>query len=71
MLLDPQGFGFVASGASTSPTGILGSLIEKRIETLERRVEGLEADVKQIRASMDSLRDMIIARLVEALARKS
>ena len=56
---------------STSPKEILGSLIEKRIETLERRVEELEADVKQMRSSMDSLRDMIIARLVETLARKS
>jgi chaperonin cofactor prefoldin len=45
--------------------------VEKRIEALERRVEGLEADVKQMRASMDSLRDMIIARLVETLAKKS
>jgi chaperonin cofactor prefoldin len=45
--------------------------LEKRMEALERRVEGLEADVKQIRSSMDSLRDLIIARLVETLARKS
>ncbi len=45
--------------------------VEKGIEALERRVEGLEADVKQMRASMDSLRDLIIARLVETLARKS
>ncbi|MEM4969946.1 MAG: hypothetical protein QXE01_01695 [Sulfolobales archaeon] len=41
-----------------------------RIELLEKRVEGLETDMKQLRASMDSLRDLIINRLVEALVRR-
>ena len=45
-------------------------ILEKRIEALEKRIEGLESDMKQLRASMDNLRDLIIARLVEALIKK-
>ena len=41
-----------------------------RIELLEKGVEGLESDMKQMRASIDSLRDLIINKLVEALAKK-
>ena len=45
-------------------------MLEKRIEVLEKRIEGLESDMKQLRVSMDNLRDLIIARLVEALIKK-
>jgi chaperonin cofactor prefoldin len=41
-----------------------------RIELLEKRVDGLESDMKQMRAGIDSLRDLIINKLVEALAKK-
>jgi hypothetical protein len=40
-----------------------------RIELLEKRVDGLESDMKQMRKSIDSLRDLIINKLVEAPAK--
>ncbi|MEM1611065.1 MAG: hypothetical protein QXQ57_05420 [Sulfolobales archaeon] len=45
-------------------------MLEKRIEALEKRVEGLEIDVKQMRASIDSLRDLIINRLIDIISKK-
>jgi Prefoldin subunit. len=50
--------------------GEVESNLTVRIELLEKRVEVLEADMKQVRASIDSLRDLIINKLVEALAKK-